>query len=281
MATVVQPAPFHDRRTGERRRGYPAMLRGADGMRVSWGGIFGGVLVALGVLLLLAALGVAVGISTAQPGETDAAALGAGAGIWAAASLLLALFVGGVVSTRIGAIFDRATGLFEGVLVWVVAVLLIGALASSGIGMVAGGAFDMVRGAARTVGAMAGAGGGDMASGSAEQMLRRLNDPNTAATIAAATGMPEQEVRSALAQVSERVQAARDDPAKAAAAARQGMAELYEKARSSGAIEQKAQEVKPAATRAAWISFGALVISLLAAVLGAMAGRRRAHVMIP
>jgi hypothetical protein len=32
--------------------------------------------------------------------------------------------------------------------------------------------------------------------------------------------------------------------------------------------------VKPQATRAAWITFGALLASLLAAVIGAMAGRR-------
>ena len=60
----------------------------------------------------------------------------------------------------------------------------------------------------------------------------------------------------------------------AAAEARNGIAQLMEKARSSGALQQKAQEVKPQATRAAWITFGALLASLLAAVIGAMAGRR-------
>jgi hypothetical protein len=33
--------------------------------------------------------------------------------------------------------------------------------------------------------------------------------------------------------------------------------------------------VQPEASRAAWIAFGALVLSLLAAVLGAMTGRRK------
>src|ERR1043165_516616 len=78
MATVVRDIPYHDRRIAERRRiAYPAALR-ADGVRVSWGGVFGGVLVALGFLLLMTALGVAVGISAAQPGETDTGTLGAG-----------------------------------------------------------------------------------------------------------------------------------------------------------------------------------------------------------
>ena len=181
MATVAQQQAFHERRSAERRRvAYPAVLHGGDGVRVSWGGIFGGVLVALGLLLLLAALGVAVGISAVQPGATDPGALGTGAGIWAAASLLAALFIGGMVSTRIGAIFDRTTGVFEGVLVWVVSVLLLASLAGSGV---------MVTGAV------------DLA----------------------------------------------------------GMAQLYE----------------PAGPAPAWIAFGALLVSLLAAVLGAVAGRRR------
>jgi hypothetical protein len=93
MATLVRDNPYHDRRSAERRRiAYPAAVR-AEGMRVSWGGVFGGVLVALGFLLLMTALGVAVGISAAQPGETDAGTLGTGAGIWGGLSLLIALFL--------------------------------------------------------------------------------------------------------------------------------------------------------------------------------------------
>ena len=151
MATVVRDTPYRDRRVAERRRiAYPAALR-ADGMRVSWGGVFGGVLVALGFLVLMTALGVAVGISAAQPGETDTGALGAGAGIWAGVSLLVALFLGGWVSTRIGAIFDGTTGFFEGALVWVVSVLLMLCLASTGIGMLFGGASKLVGGAAQAL----------------------------------------------------------------------------------------------------------------------------------
>jgi hypothetical protein len=41
-------------------------------------------------------------------------------------------------------------------------------------------------------------------------------------------------------------------------------------------LQQKAQEVKPQATRAAWATFGALLLSLAAAVIGAAIGRRRA-----
>ena len=272
MASAIQ-TPYHDRRLNERRRiAYPSILR-AEGMKVSWGGIFGGVLVAIGLLLLLTALGVAVGISAAQPGETEASTLGAGAGIWAGISLLLALFVGGMVATRIGAITDRATGFFEGALVWVVSILLMVYFASSGVSMLAGGAFQMVGGAAQAIGSAVQGQGVDV-SGSVDQIVQRLKDPKTAQQIASMTGLQESEVQATLSETAQRVENNRDNPARAAAEAKQGMGQLMDKAKSSGALEQKAEEVKPQATKAAWITFGALVLSLLAAVLGAMLGRR-------
>jgi hypothetical protein len=226
MATVARENPYHDRRLGERRRiAYPP-LPGAEGMKVSWGGIFGGVLVAVGLLLLLSALGVAIGVSAMQPGETEPSALGTSAAVWAGVSLLAALFVGGMVSTRVGAIFDGTTGFFEGALVWVVSVLLMLYMAASGVGMLAGGAFTLVGGAAQTLSSV--------------------------------------------------MQPAGEDAAQASAEAKQGLARLIESARSSGgALTQKAEEVKPQATKAAWITFGALLLSLAAAVIGATAGQRK------
>lgn len=275
MATVVRDTSYHDRRMVERRRiAYPAALR-ADGMRVSWGGVFGGVLVALGFLLLVTALGVAVGISAAQPGETDTGTLGAGAGIWAGVSLLVALFIGGWVSTRIGAIFDGTTGFFEGALVWVVSLLLMLYMASSGIGMLAGGAFKLVGGAVQTLGSVVQSSqAAPDVSGSVDQMIQRLKDPKTSEQIASATGMPVSEVQATLSETAQRVENNRGNPAQAAAEAKNGMAQLMEKAKASGALRQKAEEVKPQATRAAWITFGALLLSLVAAAFGAMAGRR-------
>jgi hypothetical protein len=78
-----------------------------------------------------------------------------------------------------------------------------------------------------------------------------------------------------LSETAQRVENNRDNPTQAAAEAKQGMARLMDSAKSSGALQQKAEEVKPQAAKAAWITLGALVLSLLAAVFGAMAGRRR------
>ncbi len=210
MASAV--SPYHERRASERRRiAYPGVFA-ADGMKVSWGGIFGGVLVALGVLVLLMALGVAVGISAVDPAGTEAAKLGTGAGIFAAVSLLAALFVGGLVSTRIGATTDSHTAFFSGFLVWVVSILLVAYMAASGVSSLSGGAFSLF-----------------------------------------ASASPEAKEQ-------------------AAATVKDKAAQLQQKAPE---LQQKAQEVKPQATAAAWITFGSLFLSLLAALLGAAAGRRR------
>lgn len=275
MASNTMDLPDHERRIEERRAAVATAVRNVEGLRVSWGGIFGGVLVATGVVLLLTALGLAIGISAVNPGETDAGNVGAGAGIWAALSLLGALFIGGMAATRMGAIFDRSTGFFEGALVWVVSVLLISSLAASGVSMVASGAFSLVGGAGQAVSGIVSSGSVDLSEGGVDQIIARLDAPATARNVATVTGIPQSEVQTALSEISQRVQDVRDDPAAAAAEVRRGVADLYAQARADGRIAQVAEDIQPQVSTAAWITFGALVLSLLAAVLGAMAGRRR------
>jgi hypothetical protein len=243
-----------------------------SGFRISWGGIWAGVLTVMGTLLFLTTLGLAVGISAVDPRQTQAGTFGTGAAIWSALSLLIALFVGGMAATRLGMVFDRAAGAFEGALVWVLSFLIVLWLASSGVQLVANGISSMFGGIGQTVGATL-ANMQDLSTGDVQQILRRLNDPETARTIAAATGMPEQEVRTRLADVSGRVEAARDNPQQAAAEVRQGTAQLMERARAQ--LPAMAERAQAGATKAAWITFAAMLISLIAAVAGAMTGRRR------
>ncbi len=147
MASVMGGSPYAERRTGERRRVASAPLSarsaGFEGLRVSWGGVWGGVLVSLGSLILLSALGVAVGMSAVNPDTADPQKLATIAGVWGAVSLLASLFLGGLVSTRTGMIYDRATGMFEGALVWVVSMLLMAAFAGSGLSFVPEFTFDL------------------------------------------------------------------------------------------------------------------------------------------
>src|ERR1700752_5113977 len=81
-----------------------------DGLRISWGGIWAGVLTVLGTLLFLTTLGLAIGVSAADPGNTDASALGIGAAIWSGLSLLIALFIGGMAAPPPGKGFRPGGG---------------------------------------------------------------------------------------------------------------------------------------------------------------------------
>jgi len=253
---------------------------GTEGMRVSWGGVFAGVLIAMGVSMLLAALGAAIGVSAAERGETtDHGALGVGAAVWGGLQLLVALFVGGMASTRVGAIIDRTTGFFEGVLVWVVSLMLMAYLAGSGIASVASGAFSLLSGATQTFSAVVqgqGSSGNVDVSGTVDQMSEQLRSPELVNRVASVTGLSVNEVRNMLNETANRVEANRNNPTQAAQDASRGVATLFDRARSSGALSAKADEIRPGAASTAWLTFAALLLSLAAAVAGAMLGRSRA-----
>lgn len=252
---------------------------GADrqGIRVAWGGVWSGFLVAVGVLLLLSVLGLAIGISAADigPGEdANAKGLGIGAAIWSGVTLLIALFVGGMVATRTGMVHDGTTGMIEGVLIWVLSILALIYMAGSGIGMLSSSVFGVLGGV--TQGAAAAVRSidvGELTSGDVTQITARLNDPKTVQLVAAATGMPQQEARSTLAGIAQRVEAARNDPTQAVAEARKGVQELASKA--GARVERAASQAQPYASATLWTTLIAMVVALLAAVGGAMTGRRQ------
>jgi hypothetical protein len=241
-----------------------------EGMKISWGGVFGGVLAGVGTLMLLSSLGLAIGISTVDPRDPSAAAIGTGAAIWTGLTLLIALFVGGWASTRLSMLWERTTALYEGMLVWVISMMLILYLTASGIGLVASGAFGALGHAAQAVGSSIDEQG--LSSGNVDQMVARLRDPQTASTVASALNMPRGEVSAALNDVSSRVEAARDNPQQAAAEVRRGVSELAARAKQN--LAQTAANAQPQASATAWLTFVALVLSLLAAIFGAAMGRR-------
>jgi hypothetical protein len=112
----------------------------------------------------------------------------------------------------------------------------------------------------------------DLSSGNVDQMLGRLRDPQTAQTVASALGLPQQQVENTFRDISTRVEAARNDPARAASEMRSGLAGLASQARQN--LASGAAQVQPEATTTAWVTFIALVLSLAAAIAGAAVGRR-------
>jgi hypothetical protein len=262
----------------EIQRGVASATTIQQGSRIAWGGVWSGLLVAVGVFLLLTVLGLAIGVSAADVGpgrDGNAQQLGIGAAVWSGLTLLISLFVGGMVATRTGMIYDRATGMIEGVLVWVLAVMLLIYLASSGIGMLASGVFgtlgNVTRGATAAVTSTVNA--GELSSGNVDQITARLNDPKTVQLVAAATGVPQAEAKSNLSQIAQRVESARNDPAQATAEAKKGIEEISAKA--GARVERAAADAQPYASATMWSTLLALVLALGASVAGAMTGRKQ------
>jgi hypothetical protein len=245
--------------------------------RISWAGVWSGFLIGLGVLMLLSTLGLAIGISTADigPGEgSDARALGIGAAIWAGLSVLIALFLAGTIASRVSMVVDRTVAMTHGALVWVLTMLGILYLAGAGVGLGMSGVLGAVRGAGSAVSGAAG-GLADLTSGDVDQILGRLNDPKTAGVVAGATGMSQEDARSALADIRVRVEAARNDPQQAVAEARKGVEQLT--ARATERVARVAEQAQPYASRTAWTALVVMIVALAAAVGGAVWGARRAE----
>lgn len=250
---------------------------GLQGFRVAWGGIWSGFLFALGVFLLLSVLGMAIGISTADigtPNGTSARSIGIGASVWSAVTLLIALFVGGWAATRSSMVHDGTAGMIEGVLVWVLSVLSLIYMAGSGVSLLASGVFGSI--GTVTQGAVAAVRTVDVdaiTQGDASQISSRLNDSKTIALVSGATGMPEAEARAKLAEIAAKVDVAKDDPARAADDARQGLKDLG--SRAAARAEQAAARAQPYASATMWMTLASMVLGLIAALAGAMIGRRQ------
>jgi len=147
-------------------------------------------------------------------------------------------------------------------------------LAGTGIGLGMSGVLGVVRGAGSVVTSAAG-GMTDLARGDVNQILARLEDPKTVGVIAGATGMSQDEARGALADLRARVEAARNNPEQAAAEARNGIEQLTARAKERAA--SVAQQAQPYASRTAWTALAVMIVSLAAAVAGAVWGARRAE----
>ncbi|WP_225409814.1 hypothetical protein [Stigmatella hybrida] len=109
--------------------------------KLSWGAILGGTFVALGVWILLYALGLALGLSSVDPGNPGSVrSAGIGTGIWSLIAPLIALFVGGMVAARTSGIMDKAGGALHGAVLWglttLAGIIVMGMLISSLMGTV-------------------------------------------------------------------------------------------------------------------------------------------------
>lgn len=139
--------------------------------RVRWGPVIAGIFAAMATLATLTVLGLAIGLTAFDAGDTNnLGPFGLGAGIWGALSTLISFLVGGWLAARTAAVGGHSNGILNGAMVWFVAIpLLLYALGSG------------LSGLAKTAGSIAGTAvqAGATAAGAA------ANNPGAQATAAA------------------------------------------------------------------------------------------------
>lgn len=204
---------------------------------IRWGPILGGLFAALATLITLGVLGLAVGLS-AYNANDPLGGFGIGAGVWGAITALIAFFVGGWVAARSAAFAGRTSGIFNGAMVWFVAIPLLVYLLGSGIG-----------GLARTAGSVA----GTVAQTAGAAVGAAAANPAVQATAGAAT----------------------NDPAiQATAGTVVDQAQATAQAAVDSVTPQDVNNVADTAGRTAWSVLLSLGLAALASILGGFAGSR-------
>lgn len=102
------------------------------GTRVSWGAILAGAVMALAVGFIMSLLGGAIGLSFVADADTET--LGYGAAIWAIATTILALFVGGYITSQCVVGETKTESVVHGIIMWGVVLAMLLYLTATGIG---------------------------------------------------------------------------------------------------------------------------------------------------
>ena len=275
--------------------------------RISWGAVFAGAVVAVATTILLSLLGAAMGagsIHALDATTTDLSNYGTGAALWEIINLALSMAFGGYVTSRLSGTHSHLDGELHGVTMWGIAVLLGSLLlahALSGLlGFIAPGVGSVVSRAIGSPGAVSSVVSAVVppeVNPQAEidrlrQSLTNSGDPTTmtreqiGAEIASLvhnslpSGSLSEPDRSRLVnlvaaqsgvtreEATRRVTRMEDD-------AQASLAQVTQKARVA------ADEVARSTATAARALFTALVVGLLAALVGAWLGTRHKRVLHP
>jgi hypothetical protein len=280
----------------------PAVVSAVAGtpFKLSWSAIFGGAFVALGIWILLYSLGLALGLSSVDPGDPGSAkSAGIGTGIWSLIAPLISLFVGGFVAARTAGVQDKGGGALHGAVLWGLTTLAGTILLSMALSSLMGAVFSVGKtavGAASTAVVGAASQGGEAAKtfgldandalGPINQRLTQEGKPTITAdqlqkatsdvlSTALRTGQLDREVL--VTSIADNTKLSRKDAEDVATRVEQQFNQ------TKGQVQQKAgevgQQVQQGALKAAdttgrvfWGIFGALLLGLVSSVIGATLG---------
>jgi len=112
---------------------------------IRWGAIFAGVVAGTASYLLLALLGVAVGLTAIDPNAAEPVGrVPLATGIWTGVSMLVGAFIGGYVAGHMSGLKRSMDGMLHGFVAWGVTTLLYTVLATTAVGAILGGTFRIL-----------------------------------------------------------------------------------------------------------------------------------------
>jgi hypothetical protein len=276
---------------------------GHNRTRISWGAVLAGAVVSVATTLLLSLLGAAMGagsIHALNATATDLSNYGTGAAIWEIINLALSMAFGGYVTARLSGTHSHLDAELHGVTMWGIAVLLGSVLLARAVGGLVGllgpSIGPVVSHAVGSPGVVSGVVSSEVHPQTVidrlQQSLSSSGDPTTmsreqiGAEIAALvhSSFPSGSLSEADHTRLVNLVAAQSGVTREEAARRVTRMESDAKA-SLAQVEQRARvaadEVARSTATAARALFTALVVGLLAALVGAWLGTRHKRVLHP
>lgn len=128
--------------------------------RISWGAIIAGTILTLVVQIMLALLGLGIGLASIDPmsGDTPSlASFSSVGGIWTALTVLIATFVGGYAAARFAGSTTRRDAALHGITTWATSTLVIVYLLTSGASALISNTFGALGSTISSIGQAAGA----------------------------------------------------------------------------------------------------------------------------
>jgi hypothetical protein len=112
---------------------------------IRWGAIIAGVVSGTASYLLLALLGVAVGLTAVDPNAAEPVGrVPLATGIWTGISMLVGAFIGGYVAGHMSGLSRSIDGMLHGFVSWAVTTLLYAVLATTAVSALLGGTFKIL-----------------------------------------------------------------------------------------------------------------------------------------
>ncbi|MCR4292161.1 MAG: hypothetical protein NUV76_04710 [Candidatus Kuenenia sp.] len=163
MAILTDRISGVERRVGNLQSGIVVLKR------ISWGAVFGGLIITLVVQLMLSLLGVGIGMGTVDPLKESNPFVGLGmpALIWGVFSMLISFFVGGLVAARLAGIPKTIDSVLHGLLTFSLSTIVMFLFITTAAGAIVGG----VGGIAMQTLSIAGKGVGDVVGKTTEKVV--------------------------------------------------------------------------------------------------------------